>query len=146
VVIQIISEEGSILDCCTVTRINVSSGDDTQKTGRRLMSDTVHGEHEHAADIDEQVRIYVIVFAALAGLTLLTVAVGYLHLPMLPAVAVGVFIATVKGGLVAGYFMHLISEERVIYLVLAFTVVFFLGMLVLTMSTLYDQVGGPGVP
>ncbi len=110
------------------------------------MTDTAQGEHGHAGDIHEQVRAYIIVFAALAGLTILTVAVGYLHLPILPAVIVGLTIAIVKGGLVAGYFMHLLSEKRVIYLVLVFTVVFFLGMLVLTTSTLFDQVGGAGVP
>lgn len=110
------------------------------------MSNSVHGEPGHAGDIEEQVRAYILVFAALAVLTLVTVAVGYLHLPIVPAVIVGLFIASVKGGLVAGYFMHLLSEKRVIYLILAFTVVFLLGMLVLTTSTLYDQVGGPGVP
>ena len=35
-------------------------------------------------------------------------------------------IATVKGALVAGYFMHLISERKLIYWVLGFTVVLLL--------------------
>ena len=34
-------------------------------------------------------------------------------------------IASIKGSLVACYFMHLISEKKIIYWVLALTVVFF---------------------
>ena len=36
---------------------------------------------DHAADIDRHVRIYITVFVALMALTLITVAVSYLHLP-----------------------------------------------------------------
>jgi len=90
----------------------------------------------HAEDIEEQIRVYLIVFGALAVLTALTVAVAYLSLPIVPAVILGLSIATVKGGLVAGYFMHLISEKQVIYVVLAFTVVFFIAMLILMYSSL----------
>lgn len=91
---------------------------------------------EHAEDIEEHIRVYVLVFAALTVLTGLTVAVAYLELPIIPAVMIGLAIATVKGGLVAGYFMHLITEETVIYVVLAFTAVFVLAMLVLMFSSL----------
>lgn len=110
------------------------------------MSDTTHGESGHVEDIQEHVRIYIIVFAALAVLTIVTVAVGYLRLPTVPAVAVGVLIAGVKASLVAAYFMHLISEEKVIYWILGVTAVFLIGMLLLTTSSFYDQVGGTVVP
>lgn len=100
----------------------------------------------HTENIDQQVRRYVMVFGALAVLTVLTVAVGYLRLPIGAAVALGLAIAAVKGGLVAGYFMHLFSERKVIYYLLAITVVFFLGMVVLFMSSYYDQVTAAGVP
>ena len=36
---------------------------------------------DHAADIDRHVRIYITVFVALMALTIITVAVSYLHLP-----------------------------------------------------------------
>lgn len=85
--------------------------------------------------------MYVLVFAALAVLTIVTVAVGYMQLSIVPALIVGLFIATVKGGLVAAYFMHLISEQRVIYIILGFTMVFLLGMIILTTSSLYRQIG-----
>ncbi len=101
------------------------------------MSDTAH-----AVDIDGHVRVYLIVFASLAVLTSATVGVHYLFLPIGPAVAIGLFIATIKATLVACYFMHLISEKRVIFLVLLITGVFLLGLFVLTMSSFYDQAGG----
>ena len=37
------------------------------------------------------------------------------------AIAVALFVATIKGSLVACYFMHLISEKKLIYAVLALT-------------------------
>ncbi len=39
------------------------------------------------------------------------------------AVTVAILVATIKGSLVACYFMHLISEKKLIYAVLALTVV-----------------------
>ena len=55
------------------------------------------------------------------ALTIVTVAVSYLHLAAPMAIAVALFIATIKGSLVACYFMHLISEKKLIYAVLAMT-------------------------
>lgn len=104
---------------------------------------TGHAE-EHAEDIESQIRVYFLVFGALAVLTVLTVAVAYLDLPIVPAVIVGLTIATVKGGLVAGYFMHLISEKQVVYVLLAFTVFFVVAMLVLMFSSI--AVHRAGVP
>ena len=89
----------------------------------------------HAADIDRHVRIYVTVFVALMVLTVITVAVSYLHLPVPIAVAVALLVATVKGSLVACYFMHLISEKKLIYAVLVLTVVFFAALLALPAVT-----------
>ena len=77
------------------------------------------------AAIHDHVRIYVTVFVALMALTLVTVSVSYLHLPIPLAIAVALTIAVVKGSLVAGYFMHLISERKLIYAVLILTIVFF---------------------
>ena len=68
------------------------------------------------------------VFVALAALTMITVAVSYLHLQGWHAVAVALAIASVKGFLVAGYFMHLLSEKKLIYAVLLLTL-FFLALL-----------------
>ena len=66
---------------------------------------------DHAVDIDRHVRVYITVFAVLMALTIITVAVSYLHLPLPMAVTAALLVATVKGTLVACYFMHLISEK-----------------------------------
>jgi caa(3)-type oxidase subunit IV len=63
------------------------------------------------------------------------VAVSYLDLPPAMAIAVALFVATVKGSLVACYFMHLISEKRLIYAVLAITVIKFVVLLALPAIT-----------
>ena len=86
-------------------------------------------------DVREHVRVYILVFIALAVLTVVTVSVSYLHLSTRLAIAVALVIASVKGSLVAGYFMHLISEVRLIFLVLVLTGVFFLSLLILPVIT-----------
>jgi cytochrome c oxidase subunit 4 len=90
---------------------------------------------DHAADIDKHVRVYITVFVALMALTIITVAVSYLDLSTGAAVAVALFIATIKGALVACYFMHLISEKKLIYAVLLITGVKFLVLLLLPVLT-----------
>ena len=90
---------------------------------------------DHAVDIDKHVRIYITVFAALMVLTVVTVAVSRFHLPVPIAVTVALLVAIVKGSLVACYFMHLISEKKVIYAVLALTAAFFVVLLALPVIT-----------
>lgn len=90
---------------------------------------------DHAVDIDRHVRVYITVFAALMALTIVTVAISYLHLSVPVAVTVALVVATVKGSLVACYFMHLISEKKLIYAVLVLTVVFFAALLALPAVT-----------
>ena len=91
-----------------------------------------------AADIDRHVRVYITVFVALMALTLITVTISYLHLPLPMAVTVALLVATVKGSLVACYFMHLISEKKLIYAVLGLTAVFFVVLLALPVVTVND--------
>lgn len=98
-----------------------------------------HGGH-HDVDVDKHVRIYITVFVSLMVLTLVTVAVSYLHLSVVPAVALALVIATIKGSLVACYFMHLISERKLIFVVLAFTVLFFLFVLIGPLITDLDRI------
>ena len=92
------------------------------------------------ADIDRHVRTYIMVFVALMALTVVTVAVSYLHLPLAQAVAVALLIATVKGSLVAAFFMHLISERKVIYGVMILTVVFFVVLMFLPVAQWLDHI------
>jgi cytochrome c oxidase subunit 4 len=90
---------------------------------------------DHAVDIDKHVRVYITVFVALMVLTIVTVAISYLDLSVPIAVTVALLVATVKGALVAGYFMHLVSEKKLIYAVLALTVAFFVALMALPVVT-----------
>lgn len=67
------------------------------------------------------IRIYLWIFGALTVLTGVTVAVSYLHLPLGPAIALAILIATLKASLVAAYFMHLRFERVLIFGLLAMT-------------------------
>ena len=91
-----------------------------------------------AADIDRHVRIYITVFVALMALTIVTVAVSRFHLPVPIAVSVALLVAIIKGSLVACYFMHLISEKKLIYAVLVLTAAFFIALLALPVLTVHD--------
>jgi len=93
---------------------------------------------DHAADIDRHVRIYITVFVALMVLTIITVAISRLHLPVHVAVSIALLVATIKGTLVACYFMHLISEKKLILAVLLLTAVFFVALLALPAVTHYN--------
>jgi cytochrome c oxidase subunit IV len=90
---------------------------------------------DHAVDIDKHVRVYITVFVTLMALTIVTVAVSRYHLPVPIAVTVALLVATIKGALVACYFMHLISEKKLIYAVLALTAFFFVALLALPVFT-----------
>jgi cytochrome c oxidase subunit 4 len=76
-------------------------------------------------EIQKEKRVYFTVFGGLAILTALTVAVAYVHLVHRWAIVVALLIASVKGFLVAGFFMHLLTEKKLIYSVLVLTVFFF---------------------
>lgn len=93
------------------------------------------------ADIDRQVKIYILVFVSLMVLTLVTVAIARLHLPTAGAVALALVVATVKGSLVAGYFMHLVAERKLVYWVLWSTVALFFAVLLLPLWAHFEPIG-----
>ncbi len=88
-----------------------------------------------AALVKQHVRVYVMVFSALAVLTVVTVAISYLRLPTGYAIAVAMVVATVKASLVALYFMHLISEEKVILWLLLLCAAFLVALMALPVGT-----------
>jgi cytochrome c oxidase subunit 4 len=92
------------------------------------------------ADIDRQVKGYLLVFATLMTLTIVTVAISRLHLPVATAVTIALVVASIKGGLVASYFMHLISERKLIYWVLSITIAFFLAVLLLPLWAHFEPI------
>jgi cytochrome c oxidase subunit IV len=87
----------------------------------------------HTHDVSRHVKVYILVFLALLVGTVVTVAMNSVHFEN-PAVTIGValFIAALKAFLVAGFFMHLISERKAIYAILLATLFFFSGMMYLT--------------
>ena len=87
------------------------------------------GHHNSPEEIAREKRKYLIVFGMLAVLTVITVAVSKLHVPHTTAIIIALAIAAVKGSLVAAYFMHLISERRLVISVLLLTA-FFFGVLI----------------
>ena len=106
-----------------------------------MTSDHAADLGDHAADIDKHVRVYITVFVALMALTIITVGVSDLHLPVRMAVTVALLVATIKGSLVACYFMHLISEKKLIYAVLLLTAVFFVALIALPLFTVGNTYG-----
>jgi len=85
-----------------------------------------HGGHDDSPEaIRKEIRKYLLVFGALAVLTIITVTISRLHLPTHEAIALALAVAVVKGSLVAAFFMHLLSERKLIFAVLGVTVVFF---------------------
>jgi len=92
-------------------------------------------------EIRKETRVYILVFVALAVLTLVTVGVSYLHLSFGAAVGLALFIASIKGSLVAAFFMHLISERKLVYAVLILTLVFFIALIFLPLGGYHDRLG-----
>jgi len=98
-------------------------------------------ESHSPEDIKKHVRTYLMVFGSLAVLTIVTVAVGYMELSIWPALIVALAIATLKSGLVAAHFMHLITEQKMILHLLILTFVFLGIMFILFISAYNDQEG-----
>lgn len=94
----------------------------------------------HADDIRKHVKTYLMVFGALMVLTVVTVGVSYLHLEVHEAIMIALAVATVKGSLVALYFMHLNHERRLIYYALALTAVFFAFLMIIPLATNLDKI------
>ena len=101
------------------------------------MSDShaAHAAHD-PAEIDKHVRIYIMVFATLMVLTVVTVAVSYLHLEVREAVAIALVIASIKASLVALFFMHLKYEGSLLKGVILVTI----GTLLIFFALLYSDV------
>lgn len=97
--------------------------------------------HSHE-EISKHVRVYLFVFLALLIGTVVTVGLNYLHFDSVAlTVTIALFVAVVKATLVACYFMHLISEKKLIYVVLIVTAVFFLALMALPVLTTNDGYG-----
>lgn len=98
--------------------------------------------HHTPEQIRREMRVYMYVFGGLIVGTIATVVACYgFDLPVHVAIAVALAIALTKGFLVAGFFMHLLSEKKVIYSVLAITAFFFALLIWLPLHDIADKMG-----
>ena len=107
------------------------------------MSDAKHSSEPpastaHAADravnLNSYIRLCAVIFLVVLCTTSAMIATSFAHIGQdwTLKVALILAIAVVNAFLVAGYLMHLLSEKRMIYALLGFTVFFFIGLMALT--------------
>lgn len=95
--------------------------------------------HDMAEHVKKHIRVYLAVGTALIVGTILTVAMYYVHFESTTVtIAVALFIASVKASLVAGFFMHLISEKAAVYMIMTSTVFFVASLMALTLLSFQD--------
>ena len=104
------------------------------------MSDPTHSgaaeahDHGHGHDHAGHNKIYFVIGAALLVGTIVTVLARYWEFNSVAlTVAVALLIASIKAFLVAGYFMHLLSEKKLVYGVLVLSAIFFVALMGLTL-------------
>jgi cytochrome c oxidase subunit 4 len=94
--------------------------------------------HDLQTHESHSIRGYLIVYFALLAGTVLTVWASYIDLGHHWNIVLALVIACVKAFLVIAYFMHLISERKMIYLVMSFTMFFVAGLMILTLSSMHN--------
>src|SRR5947207_7428173 len=97
--------------------------------------------HSDPAEVKKSVRSYITVFVALMIFTVITVAASRFHFAVPIAITIALIIATAKGSMVAGVFMHLSNERKAIYGALLLTVLFFIVLLFVPLLTQLDHIG-----
>lgn len=93
---------------------------------------------ENLEELDQHIRTCVAIFVALLCLTIITVAVSYLNLPIPATISLALCIALIKGSMVVSYFMHLVSEKKLIFWSLSLTAVFFIILMIVPVVTDLD--------
>jgi caa(3)-type oxidase subunit IV len=103
--------------------------------------------HDHAENLNSYNRLCAVVFLVVLCTTSAMIATSFSHIGegWTLKVALILVIAVVNAFLVAGYLMHLLSEKKMVYTVLAFTVFFFAGLMGLTMWAMHDFPTGTAV-
>jgi caa(3)-type oxidase subunit IV len=89
----------------------------------------------HHVDLNSYIRLCAVIFLVILCITSGMIATSFAHIGegWTLKVALILAIAVVNAFLVAGYLMHLLSEKKLVYTVLSFTVVFFIGLMGLTL-------------
>lgn len=98
-------------------------------------------EPEKPVSLQSYARLCGIIFFVVVCTTSAMIATSFSHIggdSWTLKVALILSIAVVNAFLVAGYLMHLLSEKKLIYTVLALTVFFAIGLFVLTIGANHD--------
>jgi caa(3)-type oxidase subunit IV len=97
----------------------------------------------HPVDFKAYLRRCLYVFIAVICTTSLMICASFLpHFGWTAKVTMILAIACVNAFVVAGFLMHLLSEKKMIYTVLSFTVFFFIGLMGLTIWAMHDFPAG----
>ena len=96
--------------------------------------------HEHPVNFQDYLRRCLYIFIAILCATSLMIWISYLPEHYTWAAKVGMILAVASANafVVAGFLMHLISEKKMIYTILAFTVIFVIGLFALTLYAMND--------
>jgi caa(3)-type oxidase subunit IV len=99
--------------------------------------------HEHRVDFKNYLLRCIYIFIAVVCAISLMIASSYLpHYNWTVKVTLILAVACCNAFLVAGFLMHLLSEKKMIYTLLAFTVFFFAGLMGLTVYAMHDFPSG----
>jgi len=98
------------------------------------------GLHKHPVDYKEYLWRCICVFIAILAAVCLMVWISYLPERYTWAAKVAMILAVAGANalVVAGFLMHLVSEKKMIYTVLGFTVIFVIGLFLLTIAAMKD--------
>ena len=102
------------------------------------------GLHGHPVNFDHYLRRCVFIFIAILCAVSLMVWISYLppHYSWAAKAAMILSVACANAFVVAGFLMHLLSEKKMIYTVLAFTIFFVIGLFALTLYAMKDFPAG----
>lgn len=97
-------------------------------------------QSEHSVSLKSYMRLCAVVFLVVLCTTSAMIATSFSHIGegWTLKVTLILAIAVVNAFLVAGYLMHLLSEKKLVYTVLGFTVIFFIGLMGLTIWAMGD--------
>jgi hypothetical protein len=108
---------------------------------------TGHSElhDDHPVDLNNYIRRCVFIFIAILCAVSLMIWISFLspaHYSWALKAGLILAVAALNAFVVAGFLMHLISEKKMIYTVLSFTVIFVLGLFWLTFYAMNDFPSG----
>jgi caa(3)-type oxidase subunit IV len=93
---------------------------------------------EHPVDFNSYLRRCGMILAVVLCAVSLMIWASFLQMGWGPKVAIILCIAAVNAFFVAGFLMHLLSEKKMVYTILGFTVSFVIGLFGLTLWAMND--------